>query len=97
MRYSATILLLLAITMSAAHAQTLALTFDDGLDPRTQPEAATWNTSLLESLAKAKVTGMLLPACKRVASADGMQLVCAWGRAGHAIGNHTYSHWNLVM
>ena len=25
-----------------------------------------------------------------------MALVRAWGEAGHAIGNHTYSHWNLA-
>jgi peptidoglycan/xylan/chitin deacetylase (PgdA/CDA1 family) len=90
-----TFLLLLAFA-TTAHAQSLALTFDDGLDPRAQPEAAAWNQSLLHGLAAAKVTSMLLAACKNVDSAAGMTLVRAWGHADHAVGNHTYAHWNLA-
>lgn len=86
--------LLLSLALSA-HSQSIALTLDDGLNPRTQPEAAAWNASILDALAKANVTAMVLPACGRVDSAEGMQLVMAWGRAGHSVANHTYSHRNL--
>lgn len=88
------LLLLLSVALSS-HAQSVALTFDDGLNPRTQAEAATWNANILAALATANVTSMLLPACERVNSAEGMQLVTAWTRAGHALANHTYSHQNL--
>lgn len=86
--------LLLSLALSA-HSQSVALTFDDGLNPHTQPEAATWNASILGALAKGKVSSMLLPACNRVDTAEGMQLVMAWTRAGHSVANHTYSHRNL--
>src|SRR5581483_1478978 len=89
------LLLLLLTFATAAHAQTLALTFDDGLDPRAQPEAAAWNQGILDGLAAAKVRSMLLVACKNADSPAGMALVQAWARAGHAVGNHTYSHWDL--
>jgi peptidoglycan/xylan/chitin deacetylase (PgdA/CDA1 family) len=79
-----------------AHAQSVALTFDDGLNPHGQPEAAAWNQSILTALAEAEVTAMLLLACKNAESAEGMQLVAAWEQAGHSIANHTYSHRNLA-
>lgn len=95
-------MLLRAISLSvflslthSAHAQSVALTFDDGLNPHTQPQAQMWNSSILDALAKANVTAMLLPACKNVDTAEGMQLVMAWGRAGHSVANHTYSHLDL--
>ena len=28
-------------------------------------------------------------------SVEGKQLLADWSKAGHLIGNHTYSHWNL--
>lgn len=95
MRCKTSPLLLSLLFASSALAQSLALTFDDGLDPRAQPQAAAWNQSILDGLAAAEVSAMLLPACGRVESIEGMALVQAWGRAGHAIGNHTYSHWDL--
>jgi peptidoglycan/xylan/chitin deacetylase (PgdA/CDA1 family) len=77
-------------------AQTISFSFDDGLDPRTQPQAAEWNAALLKALADAKVKALLLPAGKVVDSPEGLALVAAWGEQGHAIGNHTYSHLNLA-
>lgn len=47
---------------------------------------------LLAALEQAKVQAMFFPAGKIVDSPQGMALVEAWGRAGHRIGNHTYSH-----
>lgn len=76
-------------------AQSLALSFDDGMDPRTQPMAAEFNSKILESLSEAKIHSILLPAGKRVDSPEGLKLVRSWGEAGHLVGNHTYSHANL--
>lgn len=50
---------------------------------------------MLEQLADAHVKAMFFPAGKIVDSPEGMALVAAWGRAGHGIGNHTYSHNSL--
>jgi peptidoglycan-N-acetylglucosamine deacetylase len=86
--------LLLSFTL-CAHSQSVALTFDDGFNAQGRPEAAAWNASLLDALAKGKVTAMILPACKNVEGADGMKLVKDWGQAGHFISNHTYSHSSL--
>lgn len=86
-------LLLLALPAWAA-AQSLALTFDDGFDPRTQPQAARWNQELLRTLDETQVQAMLFPAGKTVDSPEGLALVKAWGEAGHAVGNHTYAHRN---
>lgn len=78
-----------------AHAQRVALSFDDGFDPRAQPEAPAWNAALLDALAKAQVRSILYAVGKRVDSPAGLALVRAWGDAGHAIGNHTYTHPSL--
>ena len=78
-----------------ANAQRVALSFDDGFDPREQPEAAAWNAAILDALAKADAHAILYAVGKRVDSPEGLALVRAWGRAGHAIGNHTYTHPSL--
>ena len=74
----------------------IALSFDDGFDPREQPEAAAWNTAMLETLSYAEVRAILFPAGKRVDTPEGMVMVAAWGDSSHAIGNHTYAHASLA-
>ena len=86
--------LLLWIPISS-HAQSLALSFDDGLDPRVQPQAPSWNVAILAALSKAQIKSILFAAGKRVDSPEGLKLVKEWGNAGHAVGNHTYSHLNF--
>lgn len=80
---------------SACHAQDIALSFDDGVDPRVQQLASSWNASILEALSKARVTAIIFPAGKRVDSPAGLKLIRDWGDNGHTIGNHTYSHLNF--
>lgn len=74
------------------HGQTISFTFDDGLNPRTQPQASTWNQQLLTALEAADVQAMLFPTGKNVDSPEGIALVRSWGEQGHAVGSHTYSH-----
>jgi len=38
---------------------------------------------------------MFFPCGKIVDSPEGRDLVAQWAGAGHAVGNHTYSHWDL--
>jgi len=73
----------------------IAFSFDDGLDPAHNPQAAAWNARMLAALKAAGVKAILYPTGHLVGSPDGLALVRAWGEAGHAIGNHSWSHRNL--
>lgn len=88
------LLFLVLLSSSLLHAQTISFTFDDGLDPRTNAQAAAWNTAILSALASADVKAAIFPAGRIVDSPEGIELVRAWGLAGHIVGNHTYSHTN---
>lgn len=70
----------------------VALSFDDGFDPRIEPQAAAWNQAMLDALAHAGIHAILFPAGSRVDGPGGLTLVRAWGLAGHDVGNHTYRH-----
>jgi peptidoglycan/xylan/chitin deacetylase (PgdA/CDA1 family) len=90
------IALLAALFLAApGHAQNLALSFDDGLDPRETPQAAAWNKAILAALSAANVHSILFACGKHVDSRQGLELVKAWGIAGHEIANHTYTHPNF--
>ncbi|WP_269530977.1 polysaccharide deacetylase family protein [Chitinimonas sp. BJYL2] len=86
------LLLLALLTLPVWAGKQIALTFDDGFDPRKQPQAAEWNAQILATLDKAGIKSLLLPSGKNVDSPAGLTLVRAWGEAGHQIGNHTYTH-----
>ncbi|OZI70839.1 polysaccharide deacetylase family protein [Bordetella genomosp. 12] len=83
---------MLGLAASQAAAQQVAITFDDGFDPRIEPRAARWNAHILQTLAQHHVRAMIFPAGVAVDSPAGLALVRDWGKAGHAIGNHTYTH-----
>ncbi len=80
---------------SSSQARSIALSFDDGLDPINQPMSSSWNSSILEALSNAHITSILFVAGKRVDSPAGLSLVREWGKAGHTVANHTYSHLNF--
>jgi peptidoglycan/xylan/chitin deacetylase (PgdA/CDA1 family) len=71
----------------------IAFTFDD---PKLDSGAGlSWqqiNERILDTLAKRKVKAALFVCGKRVDSDAGQSLIAAWNRAGHTIGNHSYSH-----
>jgi peptidoglycan/xylan/chitin deacetylase (PgdA/CDA1 family) len=83
------------IAAGPACAQSIALSFDDGLDPREAPRAAAWNAAILHALADAHVHSILFAAGRNVDNPQGLALVRDWGIAGHAVANHTYSHLSL--
>ncbi len=73
-------------------AQRIALTFDDGFDPRVDAQAQAANARILNVLNASGIRAMFFPAGFMVDSPAGLALVADWSQAGHAIGNHTYSH-----
>src|SRR5918993_1673933 len=78
-----------------ASAQTISFTFDDGLDAGQVENAAALNGQMLAALRAHAVRAMLFPIGRRVDSPESLALVAEWSAAGHAVGNHTYSHRNL--
>ena len=93
------LLLLAALALaSAAQAQSVAFTFDDGpklgATPLLTPPQR--NQALLDTLARNKVQAALFVTANNGADRpEGYALARAWGQAGHAIGNHTVTHPDL--
>lgn len=86
------------VLASAACAQSVAFTFDDGPSladtPRLTPQQR--NQAMLDALAKHKVKAALFVTAGNGADKPaGYALARAWGEAGHVIGNHTMTHPDL--
>ena len=82
------------------HAQSVALSFDDGpslaTTPRLSPQAR--NEAMLAALAKHKVKAALfVTAGNGATKPEGLALARAWGEAGHAVANHTMTHPDLMI
>src|SRR5690606_37641331 len=80
---------------SGVHAKQLSLSFDDGLNPDTNPEAVTINQAVLSQLQEANIHAIIYPSLIKLGGSAGLQLVAQWGMQGHAIGNHSERHLNL--
>ncbi len=95
LRYTAISAILARIPLASAETSgpEIAFTFDD---PTTDGGAKlTWqeiNQRILVTLAVHNLKSILFVCGKRVDSESGRQLVADWDRAGHLIGNHSYSH-----
>lgn len=77
-----------AVTFRVRTAQrALALTFDDGPDPR-------WTPQVLAALARHEATATFFVVGQRAARHP--NLLRRVAAAGHAVGSHTYSHADLV-
>ncbi|HLU04542.1 MAG TPA: polysaccharide deacetylase family protein, partial [Advenella sp.] len=77
------------------HAKQLALSFDDGLNPETNPDAVAINQALLSQLRALNIHAIIYPSLIKLGGNAGLQLVAQWGTQGHAIGNHSERHLNL--
>jgi peptidoglycan/xylan/chitin deacetylase (PgdA/CDA1 family) len=74
----------------------IAFTFDDPkIDSAAGLSCQETNRRILEVLDKRKVKAVLFVCGKRVDNVDGQRLIASWERAGHDIGNHSYSHRNF--
>lgn len=96
-RLAASCMMLYALVFAwTAHAQSVALSFDDGPvmteETRMTPEAR--NTAILAQLAGAHLKSILF-VTRPDADAKRNALLRAWGAQGHAIANHTATHVNL--
>ena len=93
---AATMLAAIPGARGATRVPELAFTFDD---PTTTGGAGlTWpelNERILATLAGNNLKSILFVCGKRVDSSAGSQLIASWDRAGHLIGNHSYSHLNF--
>lgn len=81
---------------SLSLAQSLSLTFDDGLNPDKQAQAQVWNQQIILGLKDASITAMVFPSLDRIGSNGGMNLIGDWAKVGHAVGNHTATHRSLA-
>ena len=54
------------------------------------------NQSILETLRTNSIKAALFVIGRNIESAEGKELLSAWDKAGHLIGNHTYSHRNFA-
>lgn len=76
------------IKVGSPDSEKIAITFDDGPDPRTTP-------FLLDLLASYNtIATFFVTGCNARANPDLIKKIL---RAGHSIGNHTYTHDVLVM
>lgn len=80
---------------AGAQARQLAFSFDDGLNPSVNPEAASINQDILRQLDAAKIKAMIYPSLIKIGGDAGLSLVAEWGGRGHRIGNHSEAHLNL--
>jgi peptidoglycan-N-acetylglucosamine deacetylase len=83
---------------SAARAQSVAITIDDGPNAGNTPRmsAQERNQAMLDALAKHRVQAALFVTAGYGANTpQGLPLLQAWSKAGHAIGNHTVTHPDL--
>jgi peptidoglycan/xylan/chitin deacetylase (PgdA/CDA1 family) len=88
-------IIILIIISNNILAQNIAITFDDGFNPRTQSQSAEWNQLLLKTLSEKQVKTTYYIAGHLINTPKGLELVSNWGEQGHSIANHTYSHMNL--
>ena len=90
------IILSLCLGLSnVAIAKSVALSFDDGLDPSINSEAQQINENILSTLKQNKIHAIFYPSISKIGGAEGLNIVSNWGKQGHRIGNHGNLHLNL--
>ena len=90
--------ILLALFGVILAGQSLALTLDDGPNLDTTPKLTgdERNRRLLEAFREKGIrVALFANGIRGGDTPEGVRWLQAWGKAGHRIGNHTYSHLNL--
>ncbi|KAA8733137.1 polysaccharide deacetylase family protein [Acinetobacter qingfengensis] len=93
--YNWVLLLILSFSVTSVSAKQLALSFDDGLNPEVEPQAAQINHDILTTLHQNQIKAILFPSLSKIGDQQGLTLVSEWGKQGHRIGNHSDLHQNL--
>lgn len=78
-----------------AVAKSLALSFDDGLDPSIYSDAQKINESILTTLKQSEIYAVVYPSLSKIGGTKGLNIISKWGEQGHRIGNHGNLHLNL--
>ena len=74
----------------------ISITMDDfNWQNAVYQSAVARNRSILSTLDAHSIKAALFVVGRNVESEEGQQLLDEWNKAGHLIGNHTYSHQNL--
>ena len=74
----------------------ISITMDDfNWQNAVYQSAVARNRSILSTLNAHSIKAALFVVGRNVESEEGQQLLDEWNKAGHLIGNHTYSHQNL--
>jgi len=90
--------IILCLCVSWSHlavAKSLALSFDDGLDPSVDMAATQINHDLLNTLKQNKIAAIVYPSLSKIGGPAGLELIATWGKQGHRIGNHSNLHLSL--
>jgi peptidoglycan/xylan/chitin deacetylase (PgdA/CDA1 family) len=75
----------------------IALTMDDfSWQDSVRLTGAERNAAILSTLDSQKIKAALFVVGRMLERDEGKQLLSAWDKAGHLIGNHTYSHRNFA-
>ena len=94
-----------AFALSCSRAQTMvtksrpqiSLTMDDfGWQNSVRLSSIERNRAILSTLQKHKLKAALFVTARNIDNDEGKQLLSEWDKAGHLIGNHTYSHRNFA-
>lgn len=79
--------------VAAGAARRIALTIDDfSWEPVRRALGDSWQTALLSTLADFRWKAAAFVIGENALPPEGRDLIRAWGRAGHRIGNHTHTH-----
>jgi peptidoglycan/xylan/chitin deacetylase (PgdA/CDA1 family) len=90
--------ILLSFFLCISHfsfAKNIALSFDDGLDPTTNPDAVLINNHILQTLKNENILAIVYPSISKIGGDDGLKIISEWGKQRHHIGNHGNLHLNL--
>lgn len=79
----------------SAFSKSIALSFDDGLDPATNEQAKEINDAILQALKSNHIQAIVFPSLSKTGGDAGLKLIEDWGMRGHKIGNHANLHLNL--
>ena len=82
-------------SIASAPAPQFSITMDDfNWQNAVKLTATERNDAILKTLNTNSIKAALFVVGRNIEAAEGKQLLSAWDKAGHLIGNHTYSHRN---
>jgi peptidoglycan/xylan/chitin deacetylase (PgdA/CDA1 family) len=88
--------LIIGFTNSVKEKPKISFTFDDGSTrDYVNYKLKDWNQLILDNIQKHNIKAVFFATGSRLTDEKGKEILASWDRAGHKIGNHTYSHPNF--